>query len=129
MYQGVWPLGDAAGSLVVVLRTLGTAAVSLGVVWLTLGANTFICGSIVAVLVSGYRQMVLSSIAYWARSAATSAFAVDILLNILLSFLSPSSVSLPAGMLPLSAMVSCFAAATTCDLGAIAGLVMYLCWK
>ena len=96
MYRGVWPLGTAAGSLVVVLRTLGTSAFSLGVVWLTLGAATFICGSIVAVLVSGYRRMVLHSIACWARSAATSAFAVAILLKILLSFVSPLSVSLPA---------------------------------
>ena len=32
IYQGVWSLGAAAGSLVVVLRTLGTAPFSLGVV-------------------------------------------------------------------------------------------------
>ena len=82
MYRGVWPIGSAAGSLVVVLCTLGTAAFSMGVVWLTLGAATFICSSIVAVSVSGYRQMVLRSIACWACSAATSAFAVAILLKI-----------------------------------------------
>jgi uncharacterized integral membrane protein len=73
--------------------------------------------------------MILQSIACWACSAATSAFAVAILLNISLSFFSPSSASLPAGVLPLRAIVSCCAAATTCDSGDIAGLVMYLCWK
>ena len=70
MYRGVWLIGAAAGSLVVVLRTLGTAALSLGVVCLTLGAATFVSGSIVAVLVSGYRWMVLRLNACWDRSAA-----------------------------------------------------------
>ena len=50
---------------------------------------TSICGSFVAILVSGYKRMVLCLIACWIRSAATSAFAVAILLNILLSFFSP----------------------------------------
>ena len=74
------------------------------------------------------RQMVLGSIACWARSAATSAFAAAILLNILLNFFSPLRALLPAGMLSLSAMVS-FCTATMCDSGDIAELVMYLCWK
>ena len=40
-----------------------------------------------------------------------------------------SAVLLPAGILPLRAVASCWAAATTWDLGEIAGLVMYWCLK
>jgi hypothetical protein len=96
MYRGVGLLGVAAASLFFELRTLGATAFSLAVVfpalgaaafsvvvvWLTLGSATPVCGSIVAVtgsvLESGYRRMVLQSIACWACSAATSAFAVAI---------------------------------------------------
>ena len=59
--------------------------------------------------------MVLRSISCCAWSAATSAFAGAILLKMLLSFVSSLAVSFPAGMLPLSAVVSCCAVATTCD--------------
>ena len=44
-----------------------------------------------------------------------------------LTFFNASSVSLPAGILPWSAVASCCAPATTWDLGETVGLVIYWC--
>ena len=46
-----------------------------------------------------------------------------------LTFVNASAVSLPVGMLPLSAAVSCCAAAMTFDSGEMVGFVIYWCWK
>jgi hypothetical protein len=48
-----------------------------------------------------------------------------IFVNNSLILVSASAVSFPVGMLPFSATVSCWAAATTSDSGEISGLVMY----
>ncbi len=47
----------------------------------------------------------------------------------LLTFFNASAVSLPAGILPWSAVASCWAAATTWDSGETVRLVMYWCLK
>ena len=60
---------------------------------------------------------------------AISFFAVAILVNSSLTRVSASAVLLPAGMLPFNALVSYWAAATTCDSGEIVGFVMYWCLK
>ena len=60
-------------------------------------------------------------------AAAAACFAAAIFVNNSLTFVSASAVSLPAGMLPLRAVASCWAAATTGDSGESAGLVMYWC--
>ena len=62
-------------------------------------------------------------------AAAAACFAVAIFVNNSLTFVNASAVSLPAGMLPLRAVASCWAAATTWDSGEMAGLVMYWCLK
>ncbi len=60
---------------------------------------------------------------------ALSCFDCAIFVNSLLTFFSASTVSLPAGMLPLRAAASCWATATTWDSGEIVGFVMYWCLK
>jgi hypothetical protein len=62
-------------------------------------------------------------------AAAADCFAAAILVNNSLTFVNASAVSLPAGMLPLRAVASCWAAATTWDSGETAGFVMYWCLK
>jgi hypothetical protein len=57
---------------------------------------------------------------------ATFAFASAILVNSLLTFFSASAVSLPAGILPFRALVSCCAAELS---GETVGLVIYWCLK
>jgi hypothetical protein len=54
---------------------------------------------------------------------------LHIFVNRTLTFLSASAVSLPAGMFPFSAIVSCCAAATTKLSGETTGLVKYWCLK
>ena len=49
--------------------------------------------------------------------------------NSSLTFFSASAVSVPAGMLHLRAVASCWAAANTWDSGEIVGFVMYWCLK
>jgi hypothetical protein len=56
-------------------------------------------------------------------------FACAFFVNSLLTFFSASVVSLSAGMLPLRAVASCWAASTTWDSGKIVGFVMYWCLK
>jgi hypothetical protein len=70
------------------------------------------------------RSLFLCSFAF-----ATAAFASAIFVNKALTFLSASAVSLPAGMFPFSAVVSCCAAATTKLSGETTGLVIYWCLK
>ena len=60
---------------------------------------------------------------------ATLLFAIAILVKRLLTFFNASAVSFPAGILPWSAVASCWAAATTWDSGETVGLVMYWCLK
>ncbi len=62
-------------------------------------------------------------------AAVTACFAAAISVNNLLTLVNASAVLLPAGILPLRAIASCWAAATTWDLGEISGLVMYWCLK
>jgi hypothetical protein len=52
-----------------------------------------------------------------------------ILVKMLLTFFNASAVSLPVGILPWSAVASCWAAATTWDSGETVGLVIYWCLK
>jgi hypothetical protein len=56
-------------------------------------------------------------------------FAAAIFVKSLLTFYNASAVSLPTGILPLSVVASCWAAATTWDSGDTVGLVMYWCLK
>jgi hypothetical protein len=56
-------------------------------------------------------------------------FAAAIFVKSLLTFYNDSAVLLPAGILPLNAVASCWAAATTWDSGDTVGLVMYWCLK
>ncbi len=64
-----------------------------------------------------------------ARSVAPSLsrqlVCVAIFVNNLLTLVSAYAVLFPVGMLPFSATVSCWVAATTSDSGEISGLVMY----
>ncbi len=60
---------------------------------------------------------------------ATLLFAAAILVKRLLTFFNASAVSLPARILPWSAIASCWAAATTWDSRDTVGLVMYWCLK
>ncbi len=62
-------------------------------------------------------------------AAATACFAAAIFVNNSLTVFSASAVSLPARMVPLRAIASCWAAATTWDSGESVGLVMYWCLK
>jgi hypothetical protein len=56
-------------------------------------------------------------------------FAAAIFVKSLLTFYNASAISLPAGILLLSAVASCWAATTTWDSGDTVGLVMYWCLK
>ena len=56
-------------------------------------------------------------------------FDVAILVKRLLTLFKASAVSLPAGILPLSAVASCWAAAMMWDSGETVGFVMYWCLK
>ncbi len=62
-------------------------------------------------------------------AAVTACFAAAIFVNNSLTLVNASAVLLPAGILPLRAVVSCWAAVTTWDLGEISGLVIYWCLK
>ena len=60
-----------------------------------------------------------------ALALAALCFAAAIFVKRLLTFFSASAFSLLAGILPLSAVASCWAAATTWDSGETVGLIMY----
>ncbi len=64
-----------------------------------------------------------------ALALAASFLAIAILVNSLLTFCNASAVSLPVGMFPWSAIVSCCATATMWDSGETVGYVMYWCLK
>ncbi len=56
-------------------------------------------------------------------------FSIAILVDNLLTFCNASAISLPAGMFPWSAILSCCAAVLTWDSGENVGFVMYWCLK
>jgi hypothetical protein len=89
----------------------------------TLGGGTPTLGRYVVIRAKGFAQ----SLFLCSFALATSFFANAIFVKSLLTSVRASTVSLPAGMLPWSAMTNCCAAATTWDSGEIVGLVMYWC--
>ncbi len=99
------------------------ALVTLGTGTSTLIGGTATLGRWVVIHAKGFAwSLFLCSFAL-----ATSFFANAFFVKSLLTLVRAYAVSLPAGMLPWSAVTSCCAAATTWDSGEIVGLVMYWC--
>ena len=109
--------------------TLGTGAVTMGIVATTLGSGTSTLGT--GTISDGVGCILIArrSFARSSCSAAAAAFAVAMLLKSSPNFVSPTAVSLLAGMLPFSAAANFCAASTTYDSGDIVGIVIYLCRK
>ncbi len=99
------------------------ALVTLGIGTSTLGGGTATLGRWVVIRAEGFAQ----SLFLRSFALATSFFANAIFVKSSLTLVRASAVSLPAGMLPWSAMTRCGAAATTWDSGEFVGLVMYWC--
>jgi hypothetical protein len=107
------------------LATLGTTRQSASDGSATLGSGVSTLGKWVVWRAVG----VACTLLHCAFAFATSLFAAAILVKRLLTFFNASAVSLPARILPWSAVASCWAAATTWDSGKTVGLVMYWCLK
>jgi hypothetical protein len=75
----------------------------------TLGIEAFTLGKCVVFRAAGVALTLLR----FSLAFADSFFAAAIFVKSLLTFFNASAISLPAGILPLSAVASCWAAATT----------------
>ncbi len=75
----------------------------------TLGIDASTLGKCVVFCAAGIALTLL----HCSLAFAASFFAADIFVKSSLTFFNASAVSLPAGILPLSAVASCWAAATT----------------
>ncbi len=103
------------------LATLGTTQQSASDGSATLGSGVSTLGKWVVWHAVG----VACTLLHCAFTFATSLFAATILVKRSLTFFNASAVSLPAGILPWSAVASCWAAATTWDPGETVELVVY----
>ena len=125
------PSGDREWERVAGACSTGSSAI-LGLGLSTLGGGTSTLGGGMSTL----GRWIVIRAAVFALSlfrcsfaAVADCFAAAILVNSFLTLVNASAVLLPAGMLPLRAIASCWAGATTWDLGEIAGLVMDWCLK
>ena len=107
------------------LATLGTMQQSASDGSATLGSGVSTLGKWVVWRAVGVACTLLRC----AFAFATLLFAAAILVKRSLTFFNASAVSLPTGILPWSAIASCWAAATTWDSGETVKLVMYWCLK
>ncbi len=107
------------------LATLGTMQQSASDGSATLGSGVSTLGKGVVWRTVGVAWTLLRC----AFAFATLLFAAAILVKMSLTFFNASAVSLPAEILPWSAVASCWADATTWDSGETVGLVMYWCLK
>ncbi len=122
----------STGRGMVGFATIGTtrqsawgSSVTLGIGTSTLGGGTATLGWWVVMRAVGFALILFRCF----FATAADCFAAAILVNNSLTFVNASAVSLPAGMLPLRAVVSCWAAATTWDSDETAGFVIYWCLK
>ncbi len=107
------------------LATLGTTRQSASGGSATLGIGASTLGRWAVCHAAGVARTLL----HCAFAFATSLFAIAMLVKRSLTFCNASAILLPAGILPWSAVASCWAAATTWDSGETIGLVMYWCLK
>ncbi len=105
------------------LVTLGTTRQSASGGSATLGGGASTLGRWVVCCAAG----VACTLLRWAFAFATLLFAAAVLVKRLLTFFNASAVSLPAEILPWSAVASFWAAATMWDSGETVGLVMHWC--
>ncbi len=100
-------------------------AVTLGIGVSTLGMGASTLGRCAVCRAAWVTQTLLQL----ALAFAALVFAIANLVKSLLTFCNGSTVSLPAGMFPWSAIVSCCVDATMWDSGETVGIVMYWCLK